>query len=392
MEFTVACNWDFDLLDKIDYPGVKSLFGGLPGTLISSGRPSFMLSSLSYEDVKEYIKRVHSKGWKFDYNINATCLSNMEFSLEGYNKILKYIEQIVELGVDSLTISLPSLLEIVKKHFPHIKVKVSTFQKINSVSMAQSFEDMGADAIMLSEHINRDFKLLSAIRKSIKAKIILVANVGCVYGCANIHSHPNNVSHESSGEHRSIFATGYYQSLCMINRVKNPVEFIKSRWIRPEDVGIYEDIGIDMLKIVERSSTSQALGERVKAYSERCYNGNLIDLLGQMPGGKHSISRNVNSGVGIKGQEEMMKTARFAKAFFIHELSDLFYIDSNKIPEDFIKGFMERDCSKLSCKTCNYCKKISDECLTHADQKIIDDILKSMSDVKEEVLSGSILY
>lgn len=391
MEFTVACNWDFDLLGKIDYEGVKSLFGGLPETLISSGRPAFMISSLSYEDVKEYIKHVHSKGWEFDYNINATCLSNMEFSLEGYNKILKYIEQIVELGVDSLTISLPTLLEIVKKHFPHIKVKVSTFQRIDSVSMAQRFEDMGADAIMLSENVNRDFKLLSAIRKSVKAKIILIANVGCVYGCANTHSHPNNVSHESSG-HRNIFATGYYQSLCMINRVKNPLEFIRSRWIRPEDVAVYEDIGIDMLKIVERSCTSEALGERVKAYSERCYNGNLIDLLGQMPSVKHSISRNVSGSIGAKGQEEIMKSARFVKAYFMHELSDLFYLDSNKIPKDFIKGFMERDCSNLSCKTCNYCKRISDECLTHADQKIIDDILKSMSDVKEEVLGGSILY
>jgi hypothetical protein len=32
MEFMVACNWELDLLDKINYPEVKTLFGGLPGS------------------------------------------------------------------------------------------------------------------------------------------------------------------------------------------------------------------------------------------------------------------------------------------------------------------------------------------------------------------------
>jgi collagenase-like PrtC family protease len=64
--------------------------------------------------------------------------------------------------------------------------------------------------------------------------------------------------------------------------MKDPVEFVKSRWIRPEDVKVYEDVGIDMLKILERNNTSDTLGERVKAYSMRSYEGNLIDMLGQM--------------------------------------------------------------------------------------------------------------
>ncbi len=391
MEFMVACNWEEDLLDKIDYPEVTTLFGGLPDTIISGGRPSSIIKNISYEEFRNYLKSVHAKGWIFDYTINSTCLGNLEFSSEGHKQILNYIEGLLEAGVDSLTISMTTLIEIIKKHFPGVKIKASTLQRINTVAMAQKFEDLGADVIMLSEHINRDFELLSAIRRSVKSKIALVANAGCIYGCHNMHSHSNSTSHSSKIENKPRPFSEYYQANCMLTRISNPVEFVKSRWIRPEDVKVYEDIGIDMLKILERNSTSDTLGERVKAYSERSFDGNFIDLMGQIFNRKKSIPPSLVTEFSRGRNEGMKKIGEFFRTFFQVEISDLFYLDNKKIPKDFINGFMNRDCSKLSCNKCNYCKSIADTCMTHVDQKELDQIVKSMISAKDGIIEGTTL-
>ena len=389
MEYMVACNWQDDLLDKIDYPEVKTLFGGLRDSLISSGRASFSIKNISQHDVKEYIKRVHAKGWEFDYNLNSVCLSNMEFTAEGRKEILKFIESILDLGVDSLTVSLPSLMEIINKNFPGTKIKVSTYQKVDNVAMAKRFEDLGADVIMLSELINRDFKSLEAIRRSVKCKIALIANVGCVYGCPNIHTHASSCAHSGSkGAKNNIFSE-YYQASCTFCRVSNPVELIKARWIRPEDVKVYEDIGIDMLKILERFSKSDSLGERVKAYSNRKYEGNLVDILGQTINIKHSLNNVWESEID---NDEFLKVRRFLKTFLSTNLSDMYYLDNSKIPENFINSFRGRECSKLSCEECKYCENILKQCMTHQNSELVEKTVKSMKTLRDEIVEGSILY
>jgi len=47
----------------------------------------------------------------------------------------------------------------------------------------------------------------------------------------------------------------------------------------PEDLHYYEKLGYETFKIVERNTPTQILLERVKAYSERRYDGNLLDLV-----------------------------------------------------------------------------------------------------------------
>ena len=56
-------------------------------------------------------------------------------------------------------------------------------------------------------------------------------------------------------------------------------EYIKSPWVRPEDIKYYEEIGIEHFKITERGFPTDELVKRVKAYTDRKYNGNLIDLI-----------------------------------------------------------------------------------------------------------------
>jgi hypothetical protein len=62
-------------------------------------------------------------------------------------------------------------------------------------------------------------------------------------------------------------------------KLARPDELIKARWIRPEDVGDYDEIGIDSLKLLERFRNTETLMQVVKAYEQRRFDGNLVELL-----------------------------------------------------------------------------------------------------------------
>ncbi len=393
MEYTVATNWDPKLLDLIDYPEVKSVFGALPNTPVSGGRSSLVIKSLTDKDVKDYIKKVHEKGWNFSYNINTSCTGNKELTADGYKKIRQYFDWICDLGVDSVTVAIPNLLNIIKKYYSHLTVKISTFQKINSVSMAKHYEDMGADAIMLSEHVNRDIKLIKSLRENLKCKLVLLANTGCIYGCPNMFAHANSIAHSGANSTVSTVFTESYVADCSFKRIKNIDEIAKIRWIRPEDINYYENIGIDMLKIIDRHSSTEALGERMKAYNDRCYDGNLLNLLGQMMNRKKSKALNLKGVYRGSNVKEMKKSREFISDVFQISVSDLYYFDNKKIPEDFIQGFEKRDCDTLSCEKCGYCKKIVDMAVCPiVEKEEITNAMERLVTVKEKIISGSILY
>jgi collagenase-like PrtC family protease len=391
MQFTVACNWDPRLVELIDYPEVTAVFAGLPNTKIASGRSSLLIKDMDEQGVKHYISRVHAKGWSFDYNVNSTCLANAEFRADGRREIIEYLQWVSDLGVDSLTISMPLMVEIVKRHFPHLKVKISTYQKIHSVSMAQHFEDLGADMIVLSEFVNRDFKLLQAIRQAVKCQLVLIANVGCIYDCPNVFAHANSIAHSGAKAERTTIFTETYQTYCTMKRLESRAELIKMRWIRPEDVSYYEDVGIDLLKIIDRHSSTEALAERVKAYHERRFEGNLLDLIGQMANHKKSDLINLRQVLDDGGRQDADKLVDFLAALST-PVRDLFYMDNQRFPLDFLEGFRQRDCSLLSCDRCGYCGQVADATVTVTNKAGVDAALRKLHDVRSRVVEGSILY
>ena len=75
------------------------------------------------------------------------------------------------------------------------------------------------------------------------------------------------------------FPLDYCSLVCNELRLREPVNYLRANWIRPEDLHLYEAMGYHNFKIVERNTPTQILLDRVKAYSERRYDGNLLDLV-----------------------------------------------------------------------------------------------------------------
>jgi len=387
MKFEMACNWDPALLDGLAGSPADELFGGMPNSPIAGGRASFVAAEATPEFVQQYVAEARRRGLRFNFLLNATCLDNLEYQREGNRRIVEHIAWVESIGVDAVTVSIPFLLRIIKKQFPRLEVKISSHARVNNPRTAKFWEEWGADSIILKEDTARDFRMLEAIRKAFRGELILIANPGCLFDCHQALNHTNTMSHGSQAGHVSegfIIDSCYFS--CTRKKMADPRELIKIRWIRPEDVGHYEEVGIDRLKIIDRYKTTEMLLSYLKAYSERRYEGNLIDLL-NLP------RRGAFLPVNLKYlmREEFVNTDKlmdFADCCDM-TVSELIQIDSRKIPADFLDFFKEMDCTHASCDECGYCDRIAEQAVRVRGEELKAQVAKYDAFL-EDLVSGAV--
>ncbi|CAK0780479.1 hypothetical protein CCP3SC15_760001 [Gammaproteobacteria bacterium] len=66
---------------------------------------------------------------------------------------------------------------------------------------------------------------------------------------------------------------------CAQAYLTDPVKLLRSPFIRPEDVGVYRKLGIDIIKLSDRSESTAFLLNTACAYLQEYYHGNLFDLI-----------------------------------------------------------------------------------------------------------------
>ncbi|OGP79734.1 MAG: hypothetical protein A2V86_12205 [Deltaproteobacteria bacterium RBG_16_49_23] len=275
----MGTNWDFGLLDALQGTSVDALFGKLPFDVVGGARPGFVLPQVDRRYVERYIRACHEKGIEFSYLLNAPCLGNLQYSRKGYGQIIDLLEWVDDSGADSVVVGVPYLIDLIRKRFPRLKIKVSTTARVNTARKALQYEDMGVEEIIIDEHINREFKTLENIRKTVKCNLEILVNNICLWQCPYNYEHVNHDGHASrEGEEEAHCYLQYPGYLCLYRKLTEPVELLKSPWIRPEDVSHYEALGYDRFKITERFKRTPLLVEHVKAYESRRYDGNLLDL------------------------------------------------------------------------------------------------------------------
>ena len=340
IQFYVATNWDFDLIDQLAKYPVTDLYGVADHSIVGGGRPSFLLKNISDEEIAEYISRVHKNKMEFSYLLNAPCMDNLEYDPHYHKELLKYIQWISDIGTDNVIVTIPFLIQLIKEQFPKLKIRVSTIAHVNSVNRAKFYEMLGASEITPDVMINRDFKTLENIQKAVKCKIVLLLTDGCLYQCPFRYYHYNIVGH-SSQTHQQ-FDRNYIDTCilnCSVIKFSNPTEVIKARWIRPEDLSHYEAIGINKFKIAGRRMSTEWIVRAVKAFSSRKYEGNLIDII-----------QGFSMTVGVEKDPNAKLTETVLK-----ESKSKLIIDNTKL-DGFIDFFKKQNCIAM-CNECNYCEE-----------------------------------
>lgn len=389
MKLTVPINWDNNLIEKLKRPEVDTVYGKLDRDFIGGGRPSCVLEGVSYRRVKEYITRLHKEGFKFYYLLNSSCMGNREWSISGQKKIDKILNWLSAIKVDGVVVASPYLFQYIKKRYAHFKISVSCFANVNSVEKAKFWENLGASEITLPQvELNRSFYLLERIRKNIKCELQLIVNDNCLQDCPLFYYHNNMVSHASDSSTKlGGYIFDYYRLMCRYRMLSDPASFIRTAWIRPEDLKFYENIGITRFKLVDRSMDTDALGLIIEAYSKRRYNGNLYDLF-----------TNPSKSQWLKKANLFHKWKHFFHPFTVnifklirkrHLVSDIqVYIDNRKL-DGFINYFLDSDCRSKSCNDCHYCQKIAERAVK-IDPGYKEKMIGRYEEILNDIISGEI--
>jgi collagenase-like PrtC family protease len=386
MNLTVATNWDPPLADELcGIDQVKELFGVLQRTPVGSGRPYFIIADPSPEEAAAYIEGVHARGRKFNYLLNGPCMNNMEYDRAVHRQLIDHIHWLRDIGVDSLTVTIPYLLEIVKRQFPDMETRVSVIAHVNSVQRARLFESLGADAITLDVNINRDFKLLEKIRRAVKCRLGLIVNDPCLYQCPFRTYHYNLLAH-STQPYNPLegFYIDYCIVRCTIEKYSHPVEIIRSRWIRPEDLHLYQDLGIDAFKISGRRMSTRWLLNAANAYAARGYEGNLFDLL-------NCVTPGVDVDAHSPQYQTFLKQSEFLKREKLIQLGQLYpvkpHIDNRGL-DGFIDFFKEKACLS-SCAECRYCQQVAEKVI-QLDPAEAAPYIAALKELLDDLTTGRI--
>jgi collagenase-like PrtC family protease len=372
MQLLVPTNWDPDLilpLSKLE-AGVQ-LYGVLPTSMIGSGARGPDDVRMVENQAEEYIELAHSAGLKFDYILNAPSMSNMEWDENTHQELLMHLDWISNIGADSVTVTIPYLIELIKRQFPNLKIRVSTIAHVNSVARAKLVESLGADSITLDINVNRDFTLLKAIRNAVSCELTILMNNLCLYQCPYEYYHHDGQGHASQSYNP---LGGYYVDYCVLrctlDRLCDTSQIIKCRWVRPEDIHVYEEIGMDMFKISGRSMPSERIVHVATAYSSRHYEGNLYDILNIITP-KTGFINSALPGVQNNGNGSLPK----------------FYID-NQALEGFMDFFRKQNCPS-GCGQCNYCQRVADKVIQF-DRDEVDGCIAMLNASLDNLSSSKI--
>ncbi|MDD5306900.1 MAG: U32 family peptidase [Deltaproteobacteria bacterium] len=370
MKLSVACNFDDALLDGLAPYPVYEIYGKLTADYFGGGRPSFYLPEVNRRVVKRYAGKAHERGIGFNYLLNASSMGNTEFSKAGQRHLEGMLEWLDDAGVDSVTVANVYFLRLVKRRYPRLKVRVSSHRFTDTPRKIRFWVDNGADYIVVSEvNIHREFAVLEAMRKAAgDTELQLIVNNWCRTDCAIAGNHAVALSAASQSGNKG-FPLDYCSVVCNELRLREPVNYLRANWIRPEDLHIYEALGYENFKIVERNTPTRILLDRVKAYAARRYDGNLLDLVQNYAYPEEKMgeqAKDAYSGrrmrkyffkphkVNLLKFDKIVRFGKTASVLYPLRGKNPVQIDNRSL-DGFIDHFLNQSCQALDCEECRYC-------------------------------------
>jgi collagenase-like PrtC family protease len=358
--FTVAFNGDDELLPQLaKLSGVESVFGRMSRDAVGGGRPAFSVGDIGFDQLRGSIEAAHRHGLKFIYLLNAPCMGNQELTRSVNRQVAELVDRVVEAGIDGVVVTMPYLLDFIKRRYPRLRVSISTFAYINTAKKARMWEERGADRLILSQDINRNFTALEKIRQAVKCELEIFANSMCLFQCPFPVMHSCTNGHSSnSGDSLKGFAIDYHSCQCATRRLSDPSEFVRGRFVRPEDIQEYMDLGIDVFKLSDRMKLTPWLVRAARAYTSRRYDGNLADLINYpylQAKGEHLISNPVR----LVARTEHVSLELLKLMMEFQEGMDIVHVDNRKL-DGFLAHYRRHDCENSICGTdCNHCGSLA---------------------------------
>ncbi len=295
MKYSIAYNFDKKLINYYRKINTKKdsifqvFFSSSEGYLGGGryrGLPKILLKRTQYHF--EYLKGK----MQVNYLLNSSYCPDLRYK-QNRKDIMNYFSWVQTQKPAIVTVANKKILTLLRDNFPELKVNVSIVMGVKTIKQVNNLRIIypNITRITLHQTINRDKNLLVQHVKNAKQKtknmnpveIELLANEICLYNCPMMKKDYLHASIKSFNK-RSIISPvtlakhNRFSNFCANKRSANPINFLNSCFIRPEDIKFYEKIGIDIIKLSGREASSDYLRLIAKAYMRRYYGENIMDL------------------------------------------------------------------------------------------------------------------
>ncbi len=242
-----------------------------------SGRSKNILPDINLRTLERYVLQSKDLGISFAYTLNAICLGNQEFSSVESNKLKQFCSNLYNIGVETIIVAMPSLIELIKYTIPKMKIKASVICQINGIYKAQFYSELGVDSVVIDMDCIRNFKTIKQISEIFPCQTEIIVNNTCRLYCPYKIFH---YCHESHSKKRHNAIDDYYFNRCNITRNQSKESYLQMSWVRPEDINYYTECGVNIFKIQGRQDVQNGdIHKTVQHYFNHSFDGNLVDLL-----------------------------------------------------------------------------------------------------------------
>lgn len=293
--FKIGTNFDLALLDKIvelnkKYPGslINEVYGSTREMAFVAARPDFRLPDVKNSQLEEYVRRCNELGICFNYTLNTINPGSkrelVEWKKQAIQDYVKYLESI---GVWRITIANPVIMEIVRE-VSDIEIEVSTILHVDAVTQIKYLYDQyKIKKVCCGIHKNRSVSFLKRAAEYCNANGIIFevlvnefcSNAGegytthCSYRDSCYIFHASDVTAEDA---KSL--DGYPMQHCIKARDTDPFNWLRTRFVRPQDLHLYRSIGITQFKVSGRTGSTEYIMKVLEAYASESFEGNLLEL------------------------------------------------------------------------------------------------------------------
>ena len=272
-------NADFRAVCAPHVGRIREVFFAWPGVLSCRPAPDYT-PELRARQIAD-LRWARANGVELDTLFNCNCYGDIAISEELADFVKRNLREMDGEGLmpDTATTTSPFIATVIRREFPSLKIRLSVNQRVHGTVGFEPIMDL-FDSFYASRERHRELDWLADLSKWAKehGKVLgMQANSGCLRQCPyqtfhdNMHGH-NRIAQSKAGER-----LGFSVFICKENYERGRYEdFLRSTWIRPEDLPEYEKL-VDVVKLATRRHPFP--GKVVEAYATYSYNGNLADLM-----------------------------------------------------------------------------------------------------------------
>jgi len=272
IKLMIGNNFEKDLIEKViefnkyyNKSKIVEMFGNVSSTFAEyTARPLYRLPEKSLEHFNNIKQLMEDNNIILNFTMNGLNIDKTKFDKDNFIEFLKIYK------IKKITVSSTFLLEILQNSDLDIDIELSTIYHIESIYKMQLLLQRypKIKKVCMSLMKNRDFDFLIKFRKTfLNLELELMVNEFCLFQCPNRIMCYLNHQNIKTVEESKLF-NNYPMRDCIQARNTDFGEWLKTRFILPQWIHYYTDIGYDRFKITGRTASTNFIVNVAKIYMD----------------------------------------------------------------------------------------------------------------------------